>query len=160
MRKPELYDFQAILGNLRPEDEAEYQASLGQTPRGLAASGFMSSAFGWIADHNGESVAFITATRKTHHHYGLSMAATSEWLHVAKHVTKFAKTVVFPALWDAGCRRAEAVMVDGHPTAGDWLEYLGARHEAEMPLAGINQETMHLYAFRASDPHIQKMMET
>lgn len=142
-------DLLAILNNLRPEDEAEYRATLADTPKGLAASGLLSTRpFCWTAGR----VAFIAAHRTTPHCFGISMAATPEWPSVALSVTKWVRREMIPILRSVGALRAEARMVDGHPSAGKWMESLGAVHEAEMPLAGINGETLHLYAWRACDP--------
>lgn len=147
-----LTDLLSVLGDLRPEDRAEYEASMGTMSHGAAASLLLSARpFCWAILHGVRPVAFIAAHRKYWHRYDLSMAATPEWPCVAGEMTRWIGAELFPTLWKAGCRRAEALMVDGHPTAGRWMRRLGAVHEAEMPLAGINGETMHLYAWRASD---------
>ncbi len=147
----------SVLNRLRPEDEEEYRASLGNTSRGMAATGILNaSPFCWVAETDeGRPAAVIAAHRHLPHRYGLSMAATEDWPRVWREVTTFIHREVIPALFEAGCRRAEALMVEGHPSAGKWLETLGAVHEAVMPYAGVNLETMHLYAFRASDPHFR-----
>ena len=147
-----LADLMIILNALRPEDEAEYRATLGDLSRGQAATHIlMARPFCWVARDGDAPVAFIAAHKKLDHRYGISLAATQAFPNVVGGLTRWIGREMFPTLWRAGCRRAEAVMVDGHPTAGRWMQRLGAVHEAEMPLAGVNAETLHLYAWRATD---------
>ena len=154
-----LGDCLSVLYNLRPEDEAEYAASLGTTPKGLCATHlYRARPFSWCASKD-EPIAIIAAHKWLPHRYGLSMVATPRFDEVSKEITRFIWTYILPALAVAGCLRAEALMVDGHPTAGAWLERLGANHEAVMPWAGFNGETMHLYAFTGASPIIQHHLE-
>lgn len=148
-----LSDLLVVLNDLRPEDQAEYSAVLADTPKGLAASRlFAAKPHCWVAHNDGGPVAFVATHRVVPHLCGISMAATPEFPSIALGLTKWIRRTLLPRMWRDGVHRGEARMVDGHPSAGPWMETLGAVHEAEMPLAGRNGETMHLYAWRASDP--------
>jgi len=160
IRAAGLSDLLIVLNDLRPEDEAEYRAVLGDTPKGQAASRlYLTRPYCWTAHTKDGPAAFVAAYPVFPHLCGISMAATPDWPGVALGLTKWIRKTLIPDMWRRGFRRAEARMADGHPTAGPWMEALGAVHEAEMPLAGRNGETMHLYAWRDTDPWWDELKE-
>ncbi|MBL8709835.1 MAG: hypothetical protein JNL25_11625 [Rhodospirillaceae bacterium] len=97
---------------------------------------------------DGAPVAAMGASEMWPGNWAPWMFATVRWPEVALAATRFARTVLAPALRALGCRRAECRSIFDHQIAHRWLLHLGARHEATYPAFGRNGETFLGFVFQ------------
>ena len=104
-----------------------------------------------IAGRDNAPIAAIGAVELWPTVWSVWMFATDRWPEVALDATRFVKQRLIPALLDLGLRRAECRSSIAHGQAHRWLEYLGARREAEHRDYGKNGETFIGFHWRAED---------
>lgn len=143
-----------VVDHMRADDAREiYNVRWTDDPHELASDCLLHRSFSWIATHEDVPVAIIGAGPKHPNCWCAYMFATNDFDKVSVSLSKFVRRVMIPALYAAGAHRAECASADDHVTAHRWLEWLGAKREAELRGYGKDGQTYYLYAWSHGDVH-------
>lgn len=147
-------DVAHVVDRMRDSDAAEiYNTRWTDSPHDLVQDTLLHHRFSWIAAHDGEPIAVVGAGPKHPNCWSVHMYATDDFHKLSVSLSKFIRRVMIPALYAAGAHRAECASSDDHTTAHRWLEWLGARREAEMRGYGKDGQSYFLYAWSRNDVH-------
>ena len=142
-----------VARNMRQADRREISATTDQDlPTHCAAVVACAHLGGVIAAPDGTPACVVFAVRESPGVFQAGMFATDRWPEVAFGATRFVLRRLTPAAMRLGVHRVEARSIEGHDQAHRWLEFLGARRICELPGAGKNWETFHLFAWEPTDP--------
>ena len=143
LRALDLPDVWAVARAMRDADRREIFATrFDEDALALAEDLIASDPVGAIvAAADGTAVAALGGIEMWPGMWSLWMFATDRWPEVAKETTRFAKSVLWPALLRLGLRRGECRSAVDHETAHRWLRFLGGDVEALYPAYGKGGET-------------------
>jgi hypothetical protein len=142
-------DLLAVAQHMRASDRDEIFATrFDDDIAALIADLLMSDPLGAIIPAaDGQAVAAIGASEMWPGNWAVWMFATDRWPDVARETTRFARSVLAPALRALGARRAECRSAWTHKVAHRWLVHLGAEVEAIYPAYGRAGETFVGFVF-------------
>lgn len=143
LRALSLDDLWAVARDMREADRREIFATrFDEDALALAEDLMASEPVGAIvAAADGAAVAALGGIEMWPCTWSLWMFATERWPEVAKETTRFAKSVLWPALLRLGLKRGECRSAVDHETAHRWLSFLGGDVEAFYPAYGKGGET-------------------
>lgn len=138
-----------IFRNMREDDRREVFATRWDTdPDALAVEAITAwGPFAFVAWADGEPVAAIGATNVWPGVWSAWMIATDKFGHVGKHLTRWVRRVMIPAIREAGCHRVEARSAADHTVAHAWMEALGAKPEFVLRRYGRDKQDFILFAW-------------
>lgn len=140
-------DIGFITRRLRQRDRDEIFATRWHEDAEILADETMQwGSFGWVAGLD-EPIAAIGASSIWPGRWAMWAYGTDRWPEIALSLTRHARNVMLPALWESGMVRAECKSMDRHVQAHRWMELLGAIKESESPHFGKNGETFFTYVW-------------
>lgn len=146
--EPPFEDMLEICQNLRERDKAELFATrYGDDPADLARDAVNTGAFRWAVYLDGKPVAAVGAVPRWPKVWSVWAYGTDDWNKVAITLTRHVRRFMIPAIFNAGCIRADCMALASHKDARRWLEYLGASAEKVLDNWGRDGEKFVLYCW-------------
>jgi hypothetical protein len=150
LAKADLGSLLYVCRNLRADDAAEVFATRwNDDPDELAAQAFQTwGRFNWVAfGDDGIPIASVGAVPSWNGVWQGWMMATDRFPEIGKHLTKWMRQVMIPAVVEAGCHRAEARSAASHSLAHRWMEMLGAKPESVLRRYGREKQDFVLFVW-------------
>lgn len=153
--RPSFDDFLFVARHMRAIDRQEIMATrwcLGgqaenaeQVAKDCAGSG----EFAWVFETlDGFPAVAIGAVPRWPGVWSVWCFGTDDFKHIGRHLTKWVRRVMIPALEAVGCHRAECASLSTHTQAHAWLEALGAVKETVLWQYGRAGEDFYLYVWQ------------
>jgi len=145
-----LADVRTVARGMRAADRAEIFATRwDEDPDLLATECLAHAGIGAVIKAaDGVPVCVIGASEMWPKVWQVWMFATDRWPEAAREATRLVRRWIIPALYNAGCHRAECRSSAAHVTAHRWLERLGAERESLHRAYGKNKENFIGYYWR------------
>lgn len=146
--EPPYEDVLAVAQNLRRRDAEEIFATrYGNDPADLARDTMLTGAFRWGFYLDDKPVAMLGAFPRWPNVWSLWAYGTDDWQKVILAMTKHATRFMKPAMYNAGAKRVDCMVLGTHTDSRTWLEHLGLRPEKTMDNWGKKGETFVCYCW-------------
>jgi len=110
--------------------------------------------FAWLVGREADPIAVVGARPQHPGVWTCFMFATDEFPRVGLSMTKHATRVIIPSLAKSGGRRAQALSIEGHDQAHDWLRFIGATPEARLTGFGKDGQDFIVFKLMLDEPDV------
>lgn len=140
-----------VTHNMRARDREEiYGLRFTDNPFVITNEVMAQPSFAWVAWHDRLPAAVFGGMERHPGVWSMFAFGTDSFGHIARPLTRFAKTSVIPRLWELGAHRLQADSHEKHREAHLWLERLGARRESVRVAYGRNGSNYFHYVLAKS----------
>lgn len=144
-----------VARNMRAADRDELAATRYEfRPEDVARECMQIPDFAWLVGREDDPIAVVGARPQHPGVWTCFMFATDEFPRVGLSMTKHATRVIIPGLAKSGGRRAQALSIEGHDQAHEWLRFLGAVPEAHLEAFGKDGQNFIVFKLMLDEPHV------